>query len=56
MRDPQFYDRGERAYVAAVAEESGLPVGVAPDFDALPERTRSAMPDAIVPIEEPGHG
>lgn len=51
MGESEYYDRGERAYVAHCAHEAGVSLGAAlPDLDALPRSTRAARPDAVVPM------
>jgi hypothetical protein len=47
VRDDDLYDRGERAYVAAVAEMAGVHLAPPPELDALPEHTLQAMPEPV---------
>lgn len=47
MRDDDFYDRGERAYVAAVAELAGVRLAPPPKLDGLPANTLQAMPETV---------
>lgn len=47
MRDDDLYDRGERAYVAAIAEMAGVRLAPPPEMDGLPAHTLQAMPETV---------